>query len=199
MVWTIVCFIIAAVVVALDQITKVVAVDKLLAVKGHSVEIIDGILAFSYVENDGMALGLLGGNSRWIYMTVSTIAIIALSVYIIKWRPNSKLATIAIGFIIGGGIGNMIDRCFYTGVVGSTSGMKVVRDFIDVNMFGELWPWVFNVADAFVCIGGVMLFAWCLYSLVKESIEEKKAKAAVSSAENTDNENIEENNNKTEE
>lgn len=179
MLWTILCFVIAALVVAADQITKVIAVDKLMDIPGKTYEFIPGVLHFNYIENDGMALGLLDNAvGRIIFMTVSVIAIIGLSVYVVWKRPKSKLVTCAIGLIIGGGIGNMIDRLFYVGKIGETKGEKVVRDFIDFRGFGNLWVWVFNVADACVCIGGALLFVWCIYSLIKETVDEKNKKAA---------------------
>ena len=174
MIWTIIWFAVAALSVVIDQITKVLAV-KYLADGG--VTVIPGILNFTYVENDGMALGLMD-DQRWIFMTLSTVAIIGLSVYMIGWKPKSKFACAALALIIGGGIGNMIDRFWYVGITGDTVGEKVVRDFIDVRMFGELWPWVFNVADSCVCVGGAMLFLWCIMSIIKESKEEKAAKLA---------------------
>ncbi len=174
MIWTLIWFAVAAVVVALDQITKVLAVKFLV---GSPVVLIPNVLHFTYVENDGMALGLMD-DQRWIFMTLSSVAIIAMIVYMIGWKPKSKFACAALALIIGGGVGNMIDRFFYVGIQGDTVGEKVVRDFIDVRMFGDLWPWVFNVADACVCVGGAMLFLWCVVSLIKESAAEKAAKAA---------------------
>ncbi len=173
MIWTIIWFLVAAAVVVIDQITKVIAVKYL---ADGAVTVIPNVLNFTYVENDGMALGLLD-NQRWIFMTLSTVAILAMIVYMIGWKPKSKFACAALALIIGGGVGNMIDRFFYVGIQGETIGEKVVRDFIDVRMFGRLWPWVFNVADACVCVGGAMLFVWCVVSLIKESIAEKAAKS----------------------
>jgi lipoprotein signal peptidase len=51
-----------------------------------------------------------------------------------------------------------------------------VIDFLDFCAFPELWKWVFNVADAFVCVGGGMLVLWLILSMVKEAKEEKAAK-----------------------
>lgn len=182
MVFTIICFVIAALVVVIDQITKIIAVDKLLG--NGSFEFIPGVLHFTYVENDGMALGLLD-NARWVFMVVSTVAILGLIAYMIFKRPENKFASVAMALIIGGGIGNMIDRFFYNGVLPGTVGEKVVRDFIDVRMFGDLWPWVFNFADSCVCVGGAILFVWALASIIKESADEKKNKAPVSGEQKT--------------
>lgn len=189
MIWTVVWFAVAALVVAADQISKVLAVKYL---ADGPVTVIPHVLDFTYVENDGMALGLMD-DQRWVFMTLSTVAIIGLVVYLIGWKPESKFACSALALILGGGIGNMIDRFFYVGIQGETVGEKVVRDFIDVNLFGDLWPWVFNVADACVCVGGGMLFVWCLASLIKEGIAEKKAKAL-----NLNGENIPEKNENSE-
>jgi signal peptidase II len=185
MVFTIICFVIAALVVVIDQITKIIAVDKLLG--NGSFEFIPGVLHFTYVENDGMALGLLD-NARWVFMVVSTVAILGLIAYMIFKRPENKFASVAMALIIGGGIGNMIDRFFYNGVLPGTVGEKVVRDFIDVRMFGDLWPWVFNFADSCVCVGGAILFVWALASIIKESADEKKNKAPVSGEQKTSEE-----------
>ena len=172
MIWTIIWLTVAAFTVLVDQISKIMAVKYLL---DGSKEIIPGVLNFTYVENDGMALGLLGEH-RWIFMTLSTVAIIGITVYMVGWRPKSQYVCASLALIIGGGVGNMIDRIFYVGIVGDTAGEKVVRDFIDFRGFGRLWPWVFNVADACVCIGGAMLFLWCVFSIIKEAKEEKLAK-----------------------
>lgn len=174
MIWTIIWFAVAAISVVIDQITKVLAVKYLV---DGPVTVIPGVLNFTYVENDGMAMGLMD-DDRWVFMVLSTVAIIGLSVYMIGWKPKSKFACAALSLIIGGGVGNMIDRLWYVGIKGDTIGEKVVRDFIDVRMFGELWPWVFNIADSCVCVGGAMLFLWCVLSIIKESKEEKAAKLA---------------------
>ena len=172
--WTIICFVIVAVSVAVDQVTKVIAVKHLADV--DCVEVIPGVLEFKYVENDGMAFGLLS-DARWVFMTVSVIAICALIFYLVKWRPQSKVASIGLSLIIGGGIGNMIDRFFFTGILPGNHSEKVVRDFIYFCGFGNLWIWVFNIADACVCVGGAMLLLWCVYSIIKEAKAEKAKKA----------------------
>ena len=180
MIWTIIYIAIIAVCVIVDQITKVMAVERL--ADGGSFVVIPNVLQFTYVENRGMALGLMQEkNMRWIFISISILAIVAMSVYLIKWRPKSKFACVAMALIIGGGIGNMIDRIFFNGVLPNPDpekyGQKVVRDFIDFKGFGDLWPWVFNLADAFVCVGGAMLFLWCVVSIIQEAKNEKKAKA----------------------
>ncbi|MBQ9086119.1 MAG: signal peptidase II [Clostridia bacterium] len=149
--------------VAVDQLTKRLAVACLME-KG-SVEVIPGVLRFTYVENDGAAFGMLSEH-RWIFMVISTVAIVAMLVYLWKFRPDNSWACTGISLIIGGGIGNMIDRVY----------LDYVIDFIDFCAFPNLWMWVFNVADACVCVGAGILCVWCVVSLIQETRTAKKAK-----------------------
>jgi signal peptidase II len=157
-----------------DQLTKWLCVALLEGTQ--SVYLIPDVLRLTYVENRGAAFGMLDEH-RWVFLVLSTVAIIGLFIFLAKKPPESRLAWAGFTLVIGGGVGNMIDRFFYTGIQGDTIGEKVVRDFIDVRMFGELWPWVFNVADSCVCVGGAMLFLWCVVSIFKEAKAEKLAKA----------------------
>ena len=165
-----------AAIVAFDQVTKHLVMNFL--DKDESLVVIKGLFRFTYVENDGAAMGSFG-DQRWVFMIVSTVGIIALLVYLWRFRPDSKLACTALSMVIGGGIGNMVDRCFYNGTLPWTEGKKVVIDFIDFYAFPEIWPWVFNVADCFVCVGAGLLMLWCIWSLVIEVKAEKAKKAAL--------------------
>lgn len=134
-------------VIGVDQLTKFLAVKFL---EGReSLSVIGEILHFNYVENTGMAFGMLK-NQRWIFISVSCIAIIAIIVLLIKYKPKSKFLLIAAAFIAGGGIGNMIDRVFFGYVV----------DFIYIKIINFA---VFNAADSFVCVGTVMLLIYLLF------------------------------------
>lgn len=177
--------------VILDQATKWLVVRFI--PYQESVSLIDGVFEFTYIRNEGAAFGMLSDN-RWVFMIVSTIAIGALLIYLWKFRPESKWACAAVAMIIGGGIGNMIDRV----------RLGYVIDFLNFCAFPNLWMWIFNVADAFVCVGGGILFVWCLVSIVQEgkaAKEKKSAKASSAQIEenvenNENNENIEDNENK---
>ena len=120
-------------------------------------------------------------------MILSSLGIAALCFYLLKFKPTSKLANTAVVFIIGGGIGNMIDRCFRVGIVDGVE-RHYVFDFLDFCAFPDLWKWTFNVADAFVCVGAGILLVWCIYAFVQESKAEKTKKAleAEEREENTD-------------
>lgn len=149
--------------VVVDQLTKRLVV-AFLAERG-SVDVIPGVLRFTYVENDGAAFGMLSEH-RWVFMVISTVAIVAMLIYLWKFRPTSQWACWGISLIIGGGIGNMIDRIY----------LDYVIDFIDFCAFPKLWAWVFNVADACVCVGAGILCVWCVASLISETKAAKKKK-----------------------
>ncbi|MCJ7553272.1 MAG: signal peptidase II [Ignavibacteriaceae bacterium] len=162
-------------VVASDQITK-------LLVKGFSIPflnfnydgmyygqiipIIGDFARLTYIENPGMAFGYDPGNAFKLWITLfSLIASIGLIFYIYIIRNKSLSLRAAIALILGGAVGNLIDRMFY-GVIFDYAPLfygKVV-DFVDVDFFNftlfgksyERWP-IFNVADAAVTVGVLIL------------------------------------------
>ena len=119
------------------------------------------------VENDGAAFGMLDDH-RWVFLVLSTVTIIALSYYVCKYRPKSKWVMTSLILIIGGGIGNMIDRVL----------LGYVIDFIDFCAFPNLWKWVFNIADSCVCVGTGILMVWLIMDTVKAYRLERAQKEA---------------------
>ena len=161
-------------VIILDQVSKIIMMNIIPA--NESIIVIKGFFRLSQVKNTGAAFGMLGGeNQRWIFIVASVIGIGALLFYLWKYRPKSKWACVALSMIIGGGIGNMIDRCFRVGDVGGEQ-RHYVFDFID---FYGIWPYVFNVADSFVCIGAGILMVWCICSFVKELRKDKNLEVGI--------------------
>lgn len=148
--------------VLVDQLTKQLVVTYLAL--GESIDVIPGVFRFTYVQNKGAAFGMLSEH-RWVFMVISVLAIAAIFVYLWKFRPASRFACVGLSLVVGGGIGNMIDRCYLTYVI----------DFLDFCAFPKLWMWVFNVADACVCVGGAMLVLWCILEIVRESKRKKSA------------------------
>ena len=146
-----------------DQLSKWLVVAYLQG--KESVYLIKGVLRFTYVENDGAAFGMLDDH-RWVFLVLSTVMIIALIYYIVKYKPQSKWVMTALILIVGGGIGNMIDRLL----------LGYVIDFIDFCAFPNLWRWVFNIADSAVCVGTFMLSIWLIIDTVKEYKREKAEK-----------------------
>lgn len=147
--------------IVLDQITKLLAVKYLI---DGSVTFIPGVIDFTYVENRGMAWGLFA-DQRWIFMTASVIAIVALSVFLYMRKSPNRLYAIAISLIISGGIGNMIDRTV----------LGYVVDFLEATFID--FP-VFNVADSFVTVGAFGLIALLILDIIKEAKAERQKKAA---------------------
>ena len=147
-------------IVAADQLTKWLAVVYLKS--GEVAEVIPGVLHFKYLENDGAAFGMLD-NARWVFMVLSTVAIVALLVFLWRFPPKSLLCRVSVVFLIGGGIGNMIDRCL----------LGYVVDFIDFCAFPEIWRYVFNVADAFVTVGTGMLMFYLIREMIRDAKKER--------------------------
>lgn len=157
-------FAVMAGVIVIDQLTKMWTVKGLVHV-GASYKLIPEVLHFTYVQNRGAGMGILADH-RWVFMTVSCIAIAAIIGFIIWKRPSDKLLLLSLALIAGGGVGNMIDRV----------ALGYVVDMINVECIDF---YVFNVADSAVCIGcGVMI----LYMILDEVREYKKKKAEKSQA-----------------
>ena len=128
--------------VILDQWTKLLAVRDLMPI--GSTVLLDGILGLRYVENTGAAFGMLKGQ-RWFFIILSTAAIIAISIYLVKCRKTvPPLLGISLAMIVGGGIGNQIDRI--------ANGYVV--DFLEF-LFMDFA--IFNVADCFVTVGAFLV------------------------------------------
>ncbi len=138
--------ILAAIVVIVDQLTKIATVSSMEV--SDSSPIIQNILHITYVENKGMAFGLFSEN-RLVFMIPSVILIAAVIWALVKYGRRNKVLDASLGLILGGGIGNMIDRV----------ARGYVVDMIDFCAF-DFWQWVFNVADAAVVVGaGLFLIA----------------------------------------
>jgi len=138
-------------VLALDFVTKAMAVDGLLP-QHTPHEILGDYLRLTLVYNPGAAFGLnLGPMSRWIFMALSAVALVILGRLYRVTKEGDYLRTLALGLVCGGAAGNLIDRL--------RSWMGVV-DFIDVGVGVHRWP-TFNVADMAVSTGAVLL-AWVL-------------------------------------
>ena len=132
----------ALVVVFLDQITKSLAVDRL--GDGRVIEVVDGAVSLRVTLNSGGAFGL--GQGFPLFFLAATIVVIALILLWVRTLDDHTLA-IPLGMVLGGGIGNAIDRLF------RDTGGRVV-DFVDLHV----WP-VFNVADASITVG-VIAILW---------------------------------------
>ena len=155
-------------VVLLDVVTKWLAVRHLSDYFGHVRVLGDG-LRLTLVYNPGAAFGLhLGPHSRWIFLALTTLVLVALWRLYRETRDRDNLRTASLALVCGGAVGNAIDR------VRSVDG---VVDFIDVGIGERRWP-TFNVADMAVS-GGAFLLAWVLWREEREAEEAERRTAAL--------------------
>ena len=139
--WTIAA---AALLVALDQLTKYLATEHLRPV--GSLPFLPGVMELRYVLNDGIAFSMFAG-MRWLLIAVTGAALCVLFVYLMCKRPVSRIEWLEYGswvLVLGGGVGNLIDRV-RTGYVVDF----FATTFIDFA--------VFNVADCFITVGIALL------------------------------------------
>ncbi len=147
----IVCLLIVLGTIVLDQVTKLLVLEHLAGAGTYP--LIENILHFTYVENRGAAFGMLA-NHRWVFMILSVVGILAIGAWLIWEKPRSLWIRTAVSFVIGGGIGNMIDRV----------RLGFVVDFIDCRFIDF---YVFNVADSFVCVGCAMFLLGVLWDEIR--------------------------------
>jgi signal peptidase II len=132
---------------------------------GNSIPVIGDFLRLTFIENPGMAFGIEVVDGK-IFLTLFSIAAsIGILFYLYMMRNEKLLFRLSLALILGGAVGNLIDRVFYGVIYGESSLFhgKVV-DFIDMDFFNIDFLgfhlsrfWVFNVADASVSIGVVMM------------------------------------------
>ena len=138
---------------AADRITKYLAVHYLKPLQ--TVPIWKGVFSLTYVENRGAAFGILQ-NKRWFLVALPLAIIAAIVIYLITHREDSLLSKICLAVILGGAIGNLLDRILFGYVVDM---FQLV--FID-------FP-VFNVADTAVVCGTILLAIQILFMDVSKS------------------------------
>lgn len=133
-----------AAIVMLDQITKI-AVDSTFALH-QSIPVIEGFFHLTYVRNKGAAFGILAGGPPWLRLSFliafSIAAVIFVLITLRRLPPEEKMLTIALTLILGGAVGNLIDRVLRGEVI----------DFFDFHYRGFHWP-AFNIADSCITVG----------------------------------------------
>ena len=184
----------AAVGLAVDLITKVVAFDRLMVnrviaedgsvhVQSHTYAFLPGWLHFHVTANQGAVFGMGQGN-RWLFVAVSVLAIGFLLYLFATSTPEQRLYQVVVGMLLAGVLGNLYDRLFF----------GYVRDMIYMlpgrtwpgwvgRMFprqewttGPVFPWIFNVADALLCTGVGLMLVYRLYVWWKDP--ERRARPA---------------------
>lgn len=128
--------------VLLDQLSKLY-IDRSFDLY-ESVTVFENFFHITYIRNRGAAFGILSDNALRLpfFMVVSLIAIIGIVWYLRHLRKDQTLSVLALGMILSGAIGNLIDRV----------RLGEVIDFIDVHWYSYHWP-AFNVADSAICVG----------------------------------------------
>ena len=135
----------AILIIVVDQLTKAWVLSGLDLRELGRVPVRPPILNFTWVEHRGVSFGLFGdGSARWMLSAFSVVVAGILGWWALK--ADRRLLVSAIGLIMGGAIGNVIDRIRFGFVV----------DFLDFSGTG-VFPWVFNVADSAITIGVILL------------------------------------------
>jgi len=150
----------SGVVVLLDQMSKI-WVDLSLALH-QSIPVIPSF-SITYAHNYGAAFSFLsdaGGWQRWFFAVLAIAVSVGIIIYLNKLKSEEKLLAVSLSLILGGAIGNIIDRVLYGYVI----------DFLDVYYNVYHWP-IFNIADSAITVGvGLMLIE---SFMEKEESEEK--------------------------
>jgi signal peptidase II len=151
---------IAFVIVALDQWTKAMVRAKLAPIR--LIEVIRGFFEFSYSENTGAAFGSFQGKNP-VFIVVGIIAL-AFIFYIFRSLNKSTWMRISFGLILGGALGNLIDRIAFGFVI----------DFIRIRVTPSIWWPNFNIADAGITVGAIMFAVYKIIDTYRISKSEKE-------------------------
>lgn len=139
--------IIITIILIMDRYTKYLSVKYLKDIKTK--EVLKGVFSFTYVENRGAAFGILQ-NHRWVFIILTIIISIGIIYFLIYESNINIILRISLAMILGGAIGNLIDRIIYGYVV----------DMLHFTLID--YP-VFNVADSFVVIGTILFAIYILF------------------------------------
>ena len=145
-------WLVIAAAVVLDVVSKqlIIATMEL----GQTITVIPNVFDLCYIQNHGAAFSILQGKTVFL-ITATVLMMAGLCVYAMKMKDKiSKAERIALAMIVGGGIGNLIDRVF----------LGYVTDFLDIHIIP-----IFNVADCFVTVGCFLL----VIAVLTEKKEEK--------------------------
>lgn len=154
------------IIVLVDQVTKQAAWAGFDV--GRQLDLIPGVLRINLVKNSGAAFGMFEGG-RVFFILAGLIAVAVISY--VGWRlpKRERLKRVLLGLILGGAIGNLIDRVYDGAVI----------DFIEMGVAGYWWP-VYNVADIAVSVGAVLLLFHVMFS--NRRVEPPAAAEATGSA-----------------
>ncbi|KJS83831.1 MAG: hypothetical protein JM58_11930 [Peptococcaceae bacterium BICA1-8] len=142
MVW----IILISFIIALDQLVKIIIINNISLT--DSIVVVKGFFYVSHFENKGIAWSLLE-SKLFLFIPLTVIITLLLGAYL--YKSNNRLERTAVSFILGGAVGNLLDRV--------TKGS--VTDFLEFHFGSYVFP-IFNIADIFVVIGALIL-SYCIY------------------------------------
>ena len=134
------------IVVLSDQLSKLWIRGSF--IEEQTVVIVPGLVNITYIRNRGGAFGILP-NQPLLFLLLSVVTISAIIYFYERYRPRGTMFRIAIGLVLGGAVGNLIDRL-------PTAGGGYVTDWIDLHLYGLHWP-AFNLADSAISVGVFLL------------------------------------------
>lgn len=152
-------YILAIIIIAIDQWTKWLIVKNMEL--GESIPIIENFLYITSHRNRGAAWGILQGQ-MWFFYIITVVVIVGIIYYMTKAAKGKWFLGVSLALMLGGAIGNFIDRVF----------RKEVVDFVNTYIFGYDFP-IFNVADSALVVG----VAFLMIQMLLEEREAKKEKA----------------------
>jgi signal peptidase II len=155
---------------------------------GKSIEVFGSFFRITFVENPGMAFGIGVGETTKIFLSIFSLAAgIGILIYLYKLRNEKFIIRFALALVLGGAIGNFIDRTFY-GILFEYAPLFYGRvvdfldvDFFDFSLFGHTynrWP-IFNIADTAVTVGVVLLLIF--HNTVNNESEVKETEELLNS------------------
>lgn len=147
-------------IIGLDQLTKYIVISNIEEYTGK-IPVIDGFFYLTHYKNEGAAWGIMEG-WRAVLIPVTIVVSIVLAYYLVK--SKNRLFKISLSMVLGGAVGNLIDRSFRPGGV---------VDFLDFHFGSYNFP-TFNVADCFIVIGTILLSYYILFVIKDEKVLEKE-------------------------
>ena len=152
----------AYIVIVLDQFSKLKMKSLHQSGEFFYDPILCGILKFKFYENPGLAFGISVGSLGWLLFIVTVLITFYILYYLLKSDVLSIYESCALSLILGGAVGNLIDRGF---ALFDLFGYNGVIDFIDIGLFTHSfrWPYIFNIADLSDSMG-IAIFIICSFS-----------------------------------
>lgn len=143
-------FFIVIFVIVLDQLTKGLCITHLKNTGTYTIPLIKDVFHITYVENKGAAFSILQ-NQRWLFIIITIVISVFIFYYLLSMKNRNDILTFSLCLILGGAIGNLIDRI----------RLGYVVDFLDFRLINFA---VFNIADSAVVVGSIIFCAYLIFS-----------------------------------